>query len=424
MGTNVGSQTVSILYHTVASSSQLNYRQNRINRTGIYEGGWLSIIDSTHANVSPLVCEISDGTHNVRVKTTDSVSITVSSSTPYLVLRWLYTGSSTNDYMEFKAVNSPAENDLILGMATFSGGGALNGFVYTNRSNPSTKDAFLKVEPTGDSDLRVRIRGGYIQNGSSSIHIDDQKSNLFVPPSSNKKIYLVYVDLNDGTVNIDSSGVASAYPVAPNYAGRLVIAEVTLSAGDTTIPSSSIKDVRPFITLTSRETDNNTIEVNSSGKLKVVDPSYIVLRDVTNQVIAQSSWTKVTFANIIKSNGISVSNSVITLPAGKLYCISYTVTLNNIENTAYGPYGNVRLRVVSGDVSWEFKDDNNNVSLQQYQSLIYGTDGQKDIRMLSGTYIILPSSNTNIQLEALTMNPSFNYRRGQVIGATLSIFSR
>jgi len=423
MPVDVGSQTVSILYHTAANSSNLNLRQASINRVGIYEGGWLSIVDGTHAQVSALTCEISDGTYNVRVKSAAAVSVVVGSVTPYVVLRWVYTGSSTNDYMEFKAVSTPSANDLVVGKCTFAGGGALNGFTYESRSNPSTKEMFLRVEPTGDSDLRVRVRGGYIQNGSASIHVDDQKSNLFTPPTSNSKVYLVYIDPDDGTVNVDSTGTAAASPVAPDYAGKLVIAEVTLAAGATTIPSSCIKDVRPFVTPASREVDDSTIEVDSSGKLKVVNPTYIVLRDVTTQVVGQASWTKVTFATTVKSSGISVANSVITLPAGKLYCISYTVTLNNNLNTAYGPYGNVRLRVVSGDVTWEFKDDDNNVSIQQYKNAVYGTDGQIDIRMLSGTYLILPASVTTIQLEALTRDGVTNYR-GQVIGASLNIFSR
>jgi len=270
MATNIGNQVVNLLYHSRADSGTVNKRFVGIRKTGIYSGGYLSIVDNSHASLSTLVCEITDGTYQVKILTGSAVSIAVASATPYLVLRWVYTGSATADYMSILAVASPATNDLVVGMCTFTGGGNLQGFDYSERTSPNTQDLFLKVEPTEDTELRVRVRAGRIQNGKETISIPDQKTSLFTLPSSNSKIYLVYVNRATGAISIDSSGTAAASPVAPNYDGKLVLAEITLTSTATNITSSNIQDVRDF-TNNSYDPDDSTLEVNSNGKLSLKD---------------------------------------------------------------------------------------------------------------------------------------------------------
>lgn len=267
MPANVGNQTVSVQFHATANSGVWNKRQMNVRQVGIYTGGWLAVVNGTTASLSALACEITDGIYQIRGATADLVNISVTSSTPYVVLRWTYAGT-INDYMEILAVATPGANDLIVGKCTFSGGGALNGFSYDERINPSTKDLFLKVEPTGDSELRVRIRGGYFQTATGSIKIPDQKSDTFTPPASNSRVYLVYVD-TDGTVKIDSSGTIAVDPVAPSYYGKLVLAEVTVLSTDTAITVDMIKDVRPFLTNGRTAVDNLTIEISASGQLQL-----------------------------------------------------------------------------------------------------------------------------------------------------------
>jgi len=271
MAANVGNQKITLLYHTIANSLEVNKRYVDIRQKGIYKGGWLSIIDDSHAQISPLICEISDTDYQVRAETQDAVNLSVSPGNPYIILRWTYTGS-VSDYMELKAVPTPLSYDLVVGKCIFSGSGDLNGFDYGDslypRSNPNVQDLFLKVEETGDSDLRVRIRAGRIQTPSGSINIDDQKSDLFVPPTSDSKVYLVYIDMTTGAIAIDSSGTPGANPSPPNYAGKLVLAEVTLASTDTSIPQSKIKDVRNFVSKFT-EPDDSTIELNSSGRLQI-----------------------------------------------------------------------------------------------------------------------------------------------------------
>ena len=268
MASNIGNQTVTLLYHTRADSGAVNRRHTGIRQTGIYSGGYLTVVDSSNARLSVLDCEVSDGTYQVKISTGTTVTVAVAQATPYIVLRWVYIGSETNDYMSIIAVASPSVNDLVVALCTFTGGGNLQGFDYSERSTPNTMDLFLKVEPTATTELRVRVRAGRIQNGKETIQIPDQKTSLFTPPTSNSKVYLVYVDKGTGVVAIDSSGVAAVSPVPPNYAGKHVIAEVTLAAGATNIVAANIIDMRDFANVTS-PVDNSTIEVTALGRLAV-----------------------------------------------------------------------------------------------------------------------------------------------------------
>lgn len=266
MPANVGGQDVSLMYYTVANANEVNARFRDTRKIGIYKGGYLSKVDDTHVQLSPLVCEITDGTYQVKVETTEVVGKIVSLSIPYVVLRWVYTGS-TADYMEILSVASPTTYDLVVGRCTFSGT-ILTGFTYDERNTPSTYDLFLKVEPTESSELRVRVRAGRIQVVSGVTNIPDQKSNLFsVPGNPNSRIDLVYVT-NTGAIEIDNSGTPAVNPTPPSYKGKMVLAEVTIAYNSTNITSSMIKDVRSFIS-PPNEPDNTSLEKGSDGTWRV-----------------------------------------------------------------------------------------------------------------------------------------------------------
>jgi len=324
MPADVGQQVVSILYYSIATSDNVNKRHIDIRKTGIYKGGYLTVTDASHAQLSPLACEITDGSHQVKVETTVAVNIVVAQATPYIILRWSYAGA-TSDYMEIKAVATPQTYDLVVAKCSFDGDGNPNGISYGDssypRSTPNVQDLFLKVESTGETELRVRIRAGRIQSATAVIAINDQKSNLFTRPASNSKVYLVYVDPSTGAIGIDSSGTAAADPTAPSYSGKLVLAEVTLSSTDTSIPASKIKDVRPFITPRAIP-DGVTIDYDDAGKLylksvpSALIPSVVPSKidsifgswtnlDSVGSVLVKDSVYKVTSDGFVVASGIS-----------------------------------------------------------------------------------------------------------------------
>jgi len=286
MPANIGDQTVTILYYMPANSADVNRRHKGIRQVGIYSGGYLSVVDNSHALLSLLVCEVSDSSHQVRIETASAINIAVVVGTPYIVLRWTYTGS-TADYMEILAVATPTTNDLVVGKCSFTGGGALQGFDYSERSTPNTQDLFLKVEPTENTELKVRVRAGRIRNGRETIIVPDQVSDLFTLPSSNSRVYLLYVDISDGTIKIDSSGVAASSPVAPDYGTKLVLAEITLSSTDNNITASKIKDVRCFIT--------------GGTEFKMVEGSTLFEKGV-NWTLVGDTWTDMDLSSIVPTN--------------------------------------------------------------------------------------------------------------------------
>jgi len=420
MPSNVGSQLLSLKYGAPGNSEEVNRRFLDVRPVGIYEGGVLSVVDNTHASLSSLVCEIGDGTHQVRVATTTSVSILVGSATPYIILRWSYTGD-TSDYMEIKAVASGSivSTDLVVGKCVFTGGGALNGFDYGDseheRTFPNTQDFSLKVVP--GSGMQMFVNPGYYQDNLQSFLIPFQLTDALSAPASNSKIFLVYIDAATGTVEVDTSGAAAATPVAPNYNGKLVLAEVTVPSTATSITASMIKDVRPHVTHGQEEVDGTTITRTTAGALKRVDPYYILTRTVGTQLSGQVSWVPVTnYGTVIGSNGITVvSGGLFTLPAGRLYSISYNVLFVRDSNS---PEVQCRFHVISGDLSWWLADDvfNHSLSKMELPDVLdaYGT--------LSQTSLILPASSTVLRLEVITEDGSGH--SAHIEGATISIIGR
>jgi len=272
MPDNVGTQIVSLIHYSAASSPNVNRRHQDIRQVGLYQGGRLTVVDgpTRAASLSALICEISDGTYQVKVQTTTAISLTAVEATPYIILRWTYVGAAS-DFMEVLSIAAPLTNDVVIGKANFAAG-ALTGFTYGDatypRSTPNTQDLFLKVEPTEDAELKVRIRAGRITGYTESIDVIDQKSSLFTVPTANSRIDLVYLNKDTGAVSIDASGTEAASPVAPDYAGKLVLAEVTLAAASTNIIASMIKDVRNWIALP-QSVDDTTIEKSATGELQV-----------------------------------------------------------------------------------------------------------------------------------------------------------
>lgn len=274
MPTNVGSQTVSIIYHASALSGNVNKRHKGIRRIGIYSGGYLSIVDSAppcSVSLHPLICEITDGTHQVRVETTTIVSpISVTSATLYIILRWVYTGIVNNDYMEILAVASPQTNDVIVGKCSFTEAGILTGISYSERTTPNTLDLFLKVEPPDSSmtnKMKIRVRAGRIQTTSGEVKIGDQETNTpFSHSGGGSTEYgLVYIDALGSVQIVNANGNTSI----PSFVGKLVLAIVAITSATTEISQSMITDVRSFL---SRPigVDDSTIEFDSTtGKLKV-----------------------------------------------------------------------------------------------------------------------------------------------------------
>ena len=250
--TDFGSQLISVQYFEAVDSDKVNKCFQGIIPRGIYSGGYLTKVSDTSISLSTLLCVVGDATNQVRVETTTAITLTVSSAAPYVVLRWAYVASATN-YMDVLAVaaGSIQANDLIIGKCAYIGS-TLSGFDYSvtayPRSTPQTPIVMLKVEPTETASMYVRIRAGRVNYGSANLEIADQLSPVFTAPTSNSRIDLIYINTS-GVITV-STGTAAATPVAPDYDSKIVLAEITIVAGQTTITASSIKEVRNFSAVT------------------------------------------------------------------------------------------------------------------------------------------------------------------------------
>lgn len=257
---NHGTQDITYNYYETATAEDFNKRHLDIRPRGIYKGGYLTRVTDSKVTLSPFTLEIGDDDEQISSKSSEYATLegggpgaskldsgSISSTTPYIVFRWAFAEQSDN-YVEIHAIASVAvalTNDIIIGKCVFSGA-TLTGFDYSSRTFLNVQDIIMKVEATIDTEMYVRIRAGRIQDGNNYILVSNQKIGPFsVPSSPNSRIDLVYVSYN-GTVSI-LQGSPSPSPVAPNYGGRLVVAEVRLVNGDSNIPASRITDVRSFI---------------------------------------------------------------------------------------------------------------------------------------------------------------------------------
>ena len=278
--TDYGTQIRSIGFFDPANSGIVNKRNLNVQEQGIYRGGYIIVTNTTQATLSPLVCIIGDGTYQLRIETT--VPITLSgfdsiTSRKYVILRWLHTtNDATNEYMDVLVVTAAqiAVNDLIVGVATFSGSDLIVGdtFNYGDATYPRSEAAVPqllgKIEALETPSMFLRVRGVNANYGVSNLRVYNHRCTDATSPASfpiptavsATRIDLIYLDTN-GVVK-RFGGVEGGS--APAYQNKIALAEVTVGVGVSTITQDKIKDVRPFTT-GSTTTVNGSQLLNLSG---------------------------------------------------------------------------------------------------------------------------------------------------------------
>lgn len=261
MPTNWGSQAVHIKFFDPVTNPNVNFMALDIRKIGIYSGGRLVRSSDTVAYLTPLSCEISDSAgsgNQVRVTTSANVNINISSAAPFVVLRWTYTSSTADDYLNIgggsvgptwtpTACAAPLTNDVIVGKGVYSGSTLSGVFDYSLRTKPDVFDLFLKVIPTDPISMSVRLLSGRINYGDKNLPIIDQLSPALTPPGSNSHIGLLQITTLGAIKNPITYGASAATPIAPTYGGLFTAAEITVPAGATAITSAMIRDVRSYV---------------------------------------------------------------------------------------------------------------------------------------------------------------------------------
>lgn len=276
--TNHGTQAIMFQYYLEATAENFGKLCIDVIPTGIYSGGRAEILGDSSLQIKPFVIAIQDSTNQVTVRSTVSAVLTtgvldsggVSSSTPYLILRWIHTSSAAN-YVEIHAIASLSarqQYDLVIGKMTFTGA-VLTGFDYTDRTHPRSSDVAFRVEPTATPSMSLIVHGGRFPLGSSNYPVPDTQIGPFTLPAAPfSRIDLVYVSAA-GAVTI-LQGTPAVTPVVPDYGGRLVLAEVRVVNNDVSLTWNRITDVRPSIWPVITP-DGTTIQRNpTTGLLEVV----------------------------------------------------------------------------------------------------------------------------------------------------------
>ena len=292
---NHGTQTITYQYYIEGTGANFGKRILDIVPPGIYSGGYLTRVSDSVITLSTLIAEIRDTTNQINVRTAAVVTLnsttldsgTISSTTSYIVLRWAYAASAIN-YVEIHAIANVAsalDNDIIIGKCNFSGS-TLVDFDYEDRTFLNVQDLFLKVE-TSDG-LYVQLRAGRVHTATGYVKVPEQTVGPFVAPSSpNSRVDLVYITAA-GAVAM-SQGTQALSPTTPDYGGKLVVAEVTVVNGDTSLPADQIVDVRSFIT-SQIFVDDITIE-KSAGKLQVKEVGATQVGGLFGTRVAKSNST-------------------------------------------------------------------------------------------------------------------------------------
>jgi len=242
-------QKISVQFFDPADAKEVNAMMLGVREPGIYSGAYLTKVSDIQVSISIFTAVITSSNNDYQVKcTTDAVELSSASiANPYIIMRWTY-ADSPSAFATFTNTNLIAlasfPNALVIGKCVYTGS-IMTGFDYSLRTIPNTHELFLKVRPTAPASMNVRIAPGKISYGVKNYSIIDQVSPVFVAPTANPRIDVLYVD-TDGIVRV-YMGAEAATPVAPLYNGKQVLAQITLVVGQTSIVASDITDVRAFL---------------------------------------------------------------------------------------------------------------------------------------------------------------------------------
>ena len=168
-----GVQEITVDYQMTATSFNMNKWFQGVVPTGIYAGGVLTVTNGT-VYLPPFTAVISDGTHQIRVKTSSNITITgvtladgssINASTPYVVLKYTH-ASETANYVDVKAVAAPSTNDLVVGQVILTTPYTV---AHTTRSYPR----YVQLA-TGAAGSRDAIHASQVDTSSIQMNSSNQ----------------------------------------------------------------------------------------------------------------------------------------------------------------------------------------------------------------------------------------------------------
>ena len=175
--TDNGKQVITFRYQQEGTAEGFNKLLNGVIPTGVISGGELSRLgESNTVNIAKMQMIITDGNVTVHVQTTELATVTLNSTTPYVIatFNWM---NLVDNYVSFEAVNYSTlvtmQNVIILGRGEFEGANLLNTFDYTRKTwSPYAEklnNDFLFTNPYNGKSPSFNV--SYIENSDSSLNI-------------------------------------------------------------------------------------------------------------------------------------------------------------------------------------------------------------------------------------------------------------
>ena len=246
---STGNQTIAFTYYSEAKSQVFNRVFYKTSFPGLLSGGVLTRVGDTEVSLAALACVIEDAAHSVgvRVDTTTAVSITTSTILPYIVLRFTWQNTTTNE-MKFLAVayGSILDDDIIIGKCIYTGSVLSAAFDYTRTEYSEllqlqgASDA-LKVTTTEPGSTSIYVQSGVALIDSIPVVYAGGSSAAFTFPVVTARTDLVTLSSAGAIVIVEGVDTAGA-PVPDFPYEGLVLAKVTFPAAAATVLSAHISN--------------------------------------------------------------------------------------------------------------------------------------------------------------------------------------
>lgn len=149
---NQGNQTIFPDYRMDADAPNFMKMRTNILPVGIYMG-----LEATKQGsdvvIEPGVMEIrDDGDRQVRVKTSDPITVTPTENEPWIIGEWEF-NEEEDWWAEFKNVNNFLGNDIILAKAVYDNSGNFDSLDLSDRTYPT----WAELDSTGSKVNEIRL---------------------------------------------------------------------------------------------------------------------------------------------------------------------------------------------------------------------------------------------------------------------------
>ncbi|MGD9678185.1 MAG: hypothetical protein AB7V16_07450 [Vulcanibacillus sp.] len=266
--TNVGNQILTYDYRQDVIAIGFNRLNYKLHPKGIYQGGGLTKISDSQANILPMVClyDYQSGTTGLttRIETLDAASVSgLSPSSPYIIGRFTWINTEDN-FMDFEAATEADLQDdwLIFGRAIYAGAVMQTTFDYSRATYaPARTFGFYDPLPfyvtpnttAGGYNLQVKVgTGGPVFFNGKFVELTTEQVINISSAASTGRTDIIYVDSADNSIGLAIGSQVSGAPLPIIRNSYLPIAIIEMPPNATVVRGDYIKYIHPYSYLSQR----------------------------------------------------------------------------------------------------------------------------------------------------------------------------